>query len=62
MALFDNTDERTSALIVVAGIAAHALIQKPTVAFTDGGVVDSIIRASFQFAEKFLAEVERRAK
>lgn len=58
MPLFDTADERKVALVVVAGVAAHALIQKP-VSHSDENM-DSIIRAAFKFADKFLAEVERR--
>jgi len=56
--LFQDIDERKDALIVCAGIAAHALIQKPFV--SEHATMDKIIRASFEFAEAFLAEAEKR--
>lgn len=55
----ESSDPKEILTLVIAAMAAHALIQRPNVK-TEGSMTDAIIAASFSFAEKFVAEAEKR--
>ena len=54
MKIFNDDVERKQALTIVAGMALHALIGKPSTTVVDSAVLD----AAFEIAEQFIKKVE----
>lgn len=55
MKLFETEEERTQALVVAAGMAAHAMLSNPN---SDRLAVNALVSKAFEVAKEFFRQLE----